>query len=98
MWGLNPLLVLQRLGQRVALCSALVCRSGHFAHALQLVCRSLRRRPAPTLPGPLGCRLHGELAGDVVRNSASAVQQELLECYALIEKKGRGVVYYGSAR
>ena len=26
------------------------------------------------------------------------MQHELLECYALIEKLGRGVVYYGSAR
>lgn len=43
-------------------------------------------------------RLHGELAADVVRDSASAVQRELLECYALIERLGRGVVYYGSAR
>ncbi|PRW60062.1 sugar kinase [Chlorella sorokiniana] len=43
-------------------------------------------------------RMHGELAGAVVRDSAAAVQQELLACYALIEKQGRGVVYYGSAR
>lgn len=43
-------------------------------------------------------RLHGELAGAVVRDSAAAVQQELLACYALIERLGRGVVYYGSAR
>lgn len=89
-------------------------------------------------------RMHGELAGAVVRDSAAAVQQvrgagwlvevaverllwrggccarrssrrrrplcrssyhpypallqELLACYALIEKHGRGVVYYGSAR
>jgi uncharacterized protein (TIGR00730 family) len=42
--------------------------------------------------------MHGELAGAVVRDSAAAVQQELLACYALIEKQGRGVVYYGSAR
>lgn len=27
-----------------------------------------------------------------------ALLQEMLACYALIEKKGRGVVYYGSAR
>ena len=27
-----------------------------------------------------------------------AHKQELLACYALIEKQGRGVVYYGSAR
>lgn len=26
------------------------------------------------------------------------MHHELLECYALIEKLGRGVVYYGSAR
>lgn len=44
------------------------------------------------------CRLHGELAATVVRDSAAAVQQELLQCYALIERLGRGVVYYGSAR
>ncbi len=43
-------------------------------------------------------RLHGELAAETVRSSALAVQQELLACYALIERKGRGVVYYGSAR
>ena len=43
-------------------------------------------------------RMHGELAGAVVRDSAAAVQQELLAAYALIEKRGRGVVYYGSAR
>eukprot|EP00803_Ostreobium_quekettii_P005356 evm.model.scf_604.4 EVM.evm.TU.scf_604.4 scf_604:38992-47721(+) len=43
-------------------------------------------------------RLHGELAATVVRCSAEAVHQELLECYALIQKVGRGVVYYGSAR
>ena len=43
-------------------------------------------------------RLHGELAANVVRDSASAVQKEMLEAYALIEKLGRGVVYYGSAR
>lgn len=46
----------------------------------------------------LHSRMHGELAGAVVRDSAAAVQQELLAAYALIEKKGRGVVYYGSAR
>ena len=33
-----------------------------------------------------------------MRDSASAVQKEMLEAYALIEKLGRGVVYYGSAR
>lgn len=33
-----------------------------------------------------------------MRDSAAAVQQEMLACYALIERKGRGVVYYGSAR
>ncbi|KAL4458429.1 hypothetical protein ABPG75_013294 [Micractinium tetrahymenae] len=43
-------------------------------------------------------RMHGELAGAVVRDSAAAVQHELLACYSLIEQKGRGVVYYGSAR
>ena len=43
-------------------------------------------------------RLHGELAAETVRSSAVAVQQELLACYALIERKKRGVVYYGSAR
>ncbi|GAB4822086.1 hypothetical protein N2152v2_009132 [Parachlorella kessleri] len=46
----------------------------------------------------LHSRMHGELAGAVVRDSAAAVQQELLACYALIEARGRGVVYYGSAR
>lgn len=42
-----------------------------------------------------GCplyRLHGELAATVVRDSAAAVQQELLACYVLIERMGRGVV------
>ena len=39
--------------------------------------------------------MHGELAGAVVRGSAQAVQQEMLDCYALIERRGRGVVYYG---
>lgn len=43
-------------------------------------------------------RMHGELAGAVVRDSAAAVQQEMLACYALVEQRGRGVVYYGSAR
>lgn len=46
----------------------------------------------------LFARLHGELAAAVVRDSASAVSSELLACYALIERLGRGVVYYGSAR
>lgn len=46
----------------------------------------------------LQCRLHGALAASAVRDSATAVHHELLECYALIEKLGRGVVYYGSAR
>jgi bifunctional ADP-heptose synthase (sugar kinase/adenylyltransferase) len=40
----------------------------------------------------LSQRLHGELAAEAVRNSATAVQRELLECYSLIEQKGRGVV------
>jgi hypothetical protein len=52
--------------------------------------------PCGTFCSP--CRLHGELAATVVRDSAAAVQQELLQCYALIERLGRGVVYYGSAR
>lgn len=43
-------------------------------------------------------RLHGDLAGQVVRSSASAVNQEMLQCYELVERLGRGVVYYGSAR
>jgi hypothetical protein len=43
-------------------------------------------------------RMHGRLAGEVVRDSAAAVQREMLACYSLIERKGRGVVYYGSAR
>ena len=43
-------------------------------------------------------RLHGDLAAETVRSSAAAVSQELLACYHLIESKGRGVVYYGSAR
>ncbi|KAL0055474.1 hypothetical protein WJX82_000862 [Trebouxia sp. C0006] len=43
-------------------------------------------------------RLHGALAASAVRDSATAVHHELLGCYALIEKLGRGVVYYGSAR
>lgn len=47
---------------------------------------------------PLFSRLHGELAANVVRDSASAVQKEMLEAYGLIERLGRGVVYYGSAR
>lgn len=46
----------------------------------------------------LHSRMHGELAGAVVRDSAQQVQNELLACYALIERMGRGVVYYGSAR
>jgi uncharacterized protein (TIGR00730 family) len=37
-------------------------------------------------------------AASLVRGSAGAVQRELLACYELIEKIGRGVVYYGSAR
>lgn len=43
-------------------------------------------------------KMHGDLAAEAVRSSAAAVQQELLACYALIENKGRGIVYYGSAR
>ena len=43
-------------------------------------------------------RMHGRLAGEVVRDSAAAVQREVPACYSLIERKGRGVVYYGSAR
>lgn len=46
----------------------------------------------------LHAHMHGPLAGEAVRVSAEQVQQELLRCYALIEKVGRGVVYYGSAR
>ncbi len=42
--------------------------------------------------GVLLFRLHGELAATVVRDSAAAVQQELLACYVLIERMGRGVV------
>jgi len=34
----------------------------------------------------------------IARGSAKAVRSELLECYELIEKCGRGLVYYGSAR
>ena len=37
----------------------------------------------------LFARLHGELAANVVRDSAAAVQGELLEAYALIAKLGR---------
>ncbi|GLI60600.1 hypothetical protein VaNZ11_002773 [Volvox africanus] len=44
-------------------------------------------------------RLHGDLAGDVVQDSSAAeVAQELLGCYALITRLGRGAVYFGSAR
>ncbi|GLC59572.1 hypothetical protein PLESTB_001501700 [Pleodorina starrii] len=44
-------------------------------------------------------RLHGDLAGDVVQDSSAAeVAQELLGCYALIGRLGRGAVYFGSAR
>eukprot|EP00873_Tetraselmis_striata_P004479 jgi/Tetstr1/424743/TSEL_015260.t1 len=46
----------------------------------------------------LHARLHGELAAEVVRDSPAAVHKELLGCYTLIQKLGRGVVYYGSAR
>lgn len=35
------------------------------------------------------CRLHGEMAATAVRDSAAAVQGELLACYALIAKLGR---------
>ena len=42
--------------------------------------------------------MHGELAATVARSSAAAVQKELLQCYSLIARLGRGVVYYGSAR
>lgn len=37
-------------------------------------------------------RMHGDLAAETVRSSAIAVQRELLDCYSLIERKGRGVV------
>ena len=41
----------------------------------------------------------GALAGEVVEaSSAEEVAQELLGCYALIERIGRGAVYFGSAR
>ncbi|KAG2496091.1 hypothetical protein HYH03_005694 [Edaphochlamys debaryana] len=44
-------------------------------------------------------RLHGDLAGDVVQeSSAEEVAQELLGCYSLISRLGRGAVYFGSAR
>ncbi|GFR39690.1 hypothetical protein Agub_g165 [Astrephomene gubernaculifera] len=44
-------------------------------------------------------RLNGDLAGDVVQDSSAAeVAQELLGCYALIGRLGRGAVYFGSAR
>lgn len=36
----------------------------------------------------LHSRMHGELAGSVVRDSAAAVQRELLDAYTLIERKG----------
>ena len=42
--------------------------------------------------------MHGELAATVARSSAAAVQKELLQCYSLIARLGRGVVYYGSTR
>jgi|ERR1712091_52180 len=42
--------------------------------------------------------MHGDLAANVARSSAAAVQKELLQNYTLIDKLGRGVVYYGSAR
>ena len=46
----------------------------------------------------MNAKMHGELAATVARSSAAAVQKELLHCYSLIAKLGRGVVYYGSAR
>jgi len=46
----------------------------------------------------LHSRMHGQLAADVVRDSPAAVHKELLACYALVQRLGRGVVYYGSAR
>ena len=42
---------------------------------------------------------HGSaIASEVVRSSAAAVNKELLACYELVHKLGRGCVYYGSAR
>lgn len=39
-----------------------------------------------------------DLVEGLVRASAGKVHKELLSCYELIHKFGRGVVYYGSAR
>ena len=42
---------------------------------------------------------HGSgIAPDVVRSSAAAVNKELVACYELVHRLGRGAVYYGSAR
>ena len=46
----------------------------------------------------LHAHLHEGRAANLARGSAAAVQRELLQCYELIDKIGRGVVYYGSAR
>jgi len=46
----------------------------------------------------LHSQMHGHLAAAVVRDSPAAVHKELLACYALVQRLGRGVVYYGSAR
>lgn len=62
------------------------------------VVQALGAEMGPTNWHWLHQRLHGDLAAETVRSSAAAVSQELLACYHLIEHKGRGVVYYGSAR
>lgn len=42
--------------------------------------------------------VRGRAASSLVEGAASEVHVELLEATALVERLGRGVVYFGSAR
>ena len=79
-------------GAGLARCAEVGCMAGGA------IVQTLGAEMTPATWAWLHARMHGELAGAVARDSAAAVQQELLACYALIERLGRGVVYYGSAR
>ncbi len=42
--------------------------------------------------------MHSQLAAAVIDSTAQDIYRELLEAYALVERIGAGVVYFGSAR
>ncbi|KXZ55185.1 hypothetical protein GPECTOR_3g330 [Gonium pectorale] len=87
-------------GQSLERCCQVACLAG--AAAVRVVGAEL----SPNDWQWFHTRLHGDLAGDVVQDSSAAevaqvaavVAVELLGCYALIGRLGRGAVYFGSAR